>query len=207
LATLRVNATALPAAPIGDSASLAVGELVIAIGNPLGFRGALSTGIVHALGPLPGLGARSWVQADVRLAPGNSGGPLANARGEVIGINTMIAGSIALAIPSNKAARFAGGGRAPALGVVLRPVALATDGMRRLGLLLLEVGSGTPAACASLIPGDVLTAADGRPFRSPSDLPEALAASSGRLRLQFLRGARGPVRETTVVLATRAEAA
>jgi len=93
------------------------------VGNPLGFIGALTTGVVHALGPLRGVGRQAWVQAAVRLAPGNSGGPLANARGQVIGVNTMIAGGgLALAVPSNAVAEFLRrGATRPALGITVRP--------------------------------------------------------------------------------------
>jgi serine protease Do len=101
LALLKVASLGLPAAELGDSASLKPGQIVLAVGNPLGFVGAMSTGVVHAVGPLYGAGSNNWVQADVNLAPGNSGGPLADARGHVIGINTMIANGLALAIPSN----------------------------------------------------------------------------------------------------------
>src|ERR1700687_4711005 len=101
LAALRIGATSLPSASVADSSRVRPGELAIAIGNPLGFVGALTTGVIHAVGPLRGLGPRSWAQADVRLAPGNSGGPLADAQGRVIRIKTMIAGRLALAIPSN----------------------------------------------------------------------------------------------------------
>lgn len=80
LAALRVDATNLPAATIGDSDALKVGELVLAVGNPLGFVGAVTTGIIHATALLP----RRWVEADIRLAPGNSGGALADAQGRVI---------------------------------------------------------------------------------------------------------------------------
>src|ERR1039458_899693 len=82
LATLKVEAGGLPAATFGDSGALRVGELVMAIGNPMGFIGALQDGVVHALGSLAGFGRQSWVLADVRLAPGNSGGPLADAYGD-----------------------------------------------------------------------------------------------------------------------------
>src|SRR5437879_2491601 len=99
LAILRLPACDLPAAPLGDSNQLRVGELVIAIGNPLGFMGALTAGIVHAVGPVPGLGPRKWIQAGVRLAPGNSGGPLADASGNVIGVNTMVARRLRVAAP------------------------------------------------------------------------------------------------------------
>ncbi|OLB39032.1 MAG: hypothetical protein AUH11_05200 [Acidobacteria bacterium 13_2_20CM_57_17] len=76
LAALRISADSLPAASPADSSQLRPGELAIAIGNPMGFVGALTTGVIHAIGPLPALGSQTWVQASVRLAPGNSGGPL-----------------------------------------------------------------------------------------------------------------------------------
>lgn len=101
LALLKIGTLGLPAAKLGDSASVKPGQLVLAVGNPLGFVGAISTGVIHTVGPLYGAGSNNWVQADVRLAPGNSGGPLTDAKGDVIGINTMIAHGLALAIPSN----------------------------------------------------------------------------------------------------------
>lgn len=99
LAALVVDATGLPAAEIGDSSALRVGELVVAVGNPLGLVRALSAGLVHAVD-------RRAIQADLRLAPGNSGGPLADARGRVVGLNAMIVGGLAVAVPSNEARRF-----------------------------------------------------------------------------------------------------
>lgn len=100
LALIHIASSDLPVAEIGDSASLRSGELVLAIGNPLGMPGAAAFGTIHAAGPL-GFGARkNWIQADIRLAPGNSGGILADAAGRVIGINTMIFHGIGLAIPS-----------------------------------------------------------------------------------------------------------
>ena len=103
LALLRVLGTGIPAASVGDSAP--VGSLVAAVGHPLGVRGALSVGVVHAVGPIRPDG-RSWIQADVRLARGNSGGPLADASGQVIGLNAMVVGPLALAIPMREVARF-----------------------------------------------------------------------------------------------------
>ncbi len=104
LAALGIDASALPTAELGDSEAVRVGELVIAVGNPLGLDGALTTGVVHAAGRGP---ARSpFIAADLALAPGNSGGPLADARGRVIGINAMVAGGLALAIPSRAVQRF-----------------------------------------------------------------------------------------------------
>src|SRR5215475_8693942 len=106
LAELKVGETGLPAATAGDSAAVRPGELVIAVGSPLGFAGALSTGVVHSIGPLPGMGRQSWIRAGVRLAPGNSGGPLANAQGQVIGINTAIDNGLGVAVPANAAVEF-----------------------------------------------------------------------------------------------------
>jgi serine protease Do len=100
LAMVRIKASGLPEATVGDSNALRVGELVIAVGNPLGFIGAASTGMVH------GFNNRAWIVSQLRLAPGNSGGPLANARGEMIGINTLIAGGLAYAIPSQTVNQF-----------------------------------------------------------------------------------------------------
>ena len=120
LAALEVEADDLPAATIGDSDAVRVGELVLAIGNPFGLIGAVTTGIIHSIGAS---GSQGWLQADVRLAPGNSGGPLADARGRVLGINSMIVKGLALAVPSNAVELFlrAKGGERLYLGVTIRP--------------------------------------------------------------------------------------
>ena len=99
LAVLRIAETDLVPVAVRDAATLAPGELVVAVGNPFGLVGALSTGLVQRCN------AR-WVIADVRLAPGNSGGPLADACGRVVGINSMVAGGLALAVPSNAVRQF-----------------------------------------------------------------------------------------------------
>ncbi|HMC60061.1 MAG TPA: trypsin-like peptidase domain-containing protein, partial [Candidatus Solibacter sp.] len=148
LATLRIGATDLETASPGDSDRLRPGELAIAIGNPLGFAGALSTGVIHSIGKLPGMGSQRWIRAAVQLAPGNSGGPLANAQGQVVGINTAIVNGLGVAVPGNAALDFLRRGPRPSLGVVLRPVSQ--------GLLLLEVEPNGAAAAASLRAGDIL---------------------------------------------------
>jgi serine protease Do len=175
------------------------GEALIAVGNPLGFRGAVSTGVAHGEAAVRGLGRGRWVQAAVRLAPGNSGGPLADRNGEVVGINTMVvSGGLALAIPSAAVGEFVRNGGAPRMGVTLRPVRLKGS---RFGLLILNVDAGSPAARASLMRGDVLVGAAGTVFRETEDLADALAgASSGMLRLRFLRGDQNREREVTVLL-------
>jgi serine protease Do len=193
VAVLQVEASGLPAAACGDSNALRVGELVIAVGNPLGFSGAASTGVVHNLNS--GFEDR-WVISQLRLAPGNSGGPLGNAHGEVVGINTMVAGGLAFSIPSQDVAAFL---CAPVrtearLGVVVEPV-LMDRARQQLGLLVLEVIPGSAAQRASLLQGDILVGAGGQRFRSIRDLEVGIRANSqGILELQFRRGASENVR-------------
>jgi serine protease Do len=212
IASLRVRASNLPAASIGNSSRLRAGELAIAIGNPLGFVGALTTGVIHSVGPVPGLGPQQWVQAGVRLAPGNSGGPLADAAGRVIGINTMVAWKLALAIPSDSVVDFLAGGTSNRqasenwLGVTLYPVQVPRNGSRAaktFGLVVLHVEPESPAARASLLPGDILLGAGDKPFSVLEDLSRALRGDGPRtLRLEFLRGDYARVRRVTVQLAS-----
>ena len=129
LLRLRDAPDDLPTAPVGDSDALRVGELVYAVGHPWGRLGAVTAGIVSGLGAARGPGGGSsvrYVQSDVALAPGNSGGPLLNAGGELVGINAMIFGRLALSVPSNAArAWMAGACRPrPRLGVGVLPVEL-----------------------------------------------------------------------------------
>lgn len=164
LAALRVDAVGLPAAAVGDSDRLRVGEIVLAVGNPLGLTGAVATGIVHAISP----DRPSWVRADIRLLPGNSGGPLVNTRGEVIGINSMVAGGLGMAVPSNAVRRFLGG-RA-VLGITAQPVLVPSGDGERLGFLVLAVEPDGAAASAGMLLGDVLIGVDGVWFTRPSDI-------------------------------------
>jgi len=207
LAALRISANSLPAACPADSSQLRPGELAIAIGNPLGFVGALTTGVIHAIGPLRALGSQTWVQATVRLAPGNSGGLLADARGHVIGVNTMVAGRLALAIPSNAVRDFlAAGPRSAWLGVSVHPVRLPRANGLKFGLVLLEVEPGSPSAQASLMAGDILLGTEEKPFQSIDDLAKAMDGQGLRLlRLEFLRGDYSRVRRVTVRLGDSSE--
>jgi serine protease Do len=184
LAMLRADQI-VPSAQAGDSNTLRPGQIVLAVGNPMGFVGALSTGVIHGRGPVRGLGSQTWVQADVRLAPGNSGGPLADAEGRVIGINTMIAGRLALAVPSNDVAAFLSHGRV-SLGVVLREIP-------QRGLLILEVAANSPAARASLLPGDLLVGIDADRLHDEIDRREVLV-------LRFTRGGNLAIREVVMRL-------
>jgi serine protease Do len=104
LAALRIMASGLPAAAPGRFDGLRPGELVAALGHPYGVADALSLGVIHEL--TRDHGRPAWIRADVRLAPGNSGGPLADVTGRVLGINTLIAGGLGFAIPSPVVAGF-----------------------------------------------------------------------------------------------------
>jgi serine protease Do len=192
LAALRIMAQGLEGVTPGDSAALRAGEVVLAIGNPLGFAGALSTGVVHSIGALPGMGRQRWIRADVRLAPGNSGGPLANARGHVIGINTAIMNGLGVAAPVSSALDFLRRGGQPSLGVTLNSTPH--------GLLILEVNPGGAAALSALREGDLLLC-------SLDELSDALDSGNDVIHLRFLRGDRERVREVAVRLGVRAEAA
>jgi serine protease Do len=202
LAVLRISTKDLTPVNLANSEELRIGELVIAVGNPLGFMGAVTTGIVHGIGRRPGLGPTRWIQADVQLAPGNSGGPLADARGKVVGVNTMVAGGLGLAVPANAVARMLAGElpQAP-LGVAMRPAPIRIKGVERLGLILLEVNKGGAAEYASLRVGDVLIGLEGQPLRALDELEQALEGAGERLlRLQFVRGDPSKTRSVTVRL-------
>ncbi len=161
LALIRIDARNLPAATVRDPAEVRVGEVLVAVGHPLGVPNALTLGIAHAA---VGTGSRRFVQADLRLAPGNSGGPLADVHGRVVGINSMVvAGGVALAVPSDDVQRFAAAANAPArLGVHLAPVRLR-DG--RGGLLILAIEPDSRAERAGLLVGDVVLAAGAERLR------------------------------------------
>jgi serine protease Do len=198
LAELAVEATDLPATPVGDSDLLRVGQLVVAAGNPLGVVGAVATGIVHAIAPFQH-GVRDWVRADIRLLPGNSGGPLADAHGRVIGINSMVAGGLGLAVPSNVVSRFLRHrGRRPQIGVTTQPVLVPVNGTRVTGLLVLEVRPGSPADEAGIAMGDVLVGVSGRLFRGPRDLAALQVDWGDTLRLDLVRAGTLSYAEVTV---------
>jgi serine protease Do len=198
LALLRLEEAPgdLPANPIGDSDNLRVGELVYAIGHPWGRLGAVTAGIVSGLGVARGPGGRArYVQSDVALAPGNSGGPLLNARGEVVGINAMIFGRLALSIPSNAAgAWLAGAGqRRPRLGVRVLPVELPAS-LRRAnreaaeaGLMVAVVEEG-PGGRAGLLVGDVLLGVGDETPDDAETLLDEIARAGDAVRLRVMRG-------------------
>lgn len=207
LATLKVEATDLPSANIGNSDALRVGELVLAVGNPFHLIGALTTGIIHSLGSGDTSSRQRWVMADIHLAPGNSGGPLADAQGRVIGINSMIVGGLGFAVPSNAVERFLqrSEARPPYLGVTIQPVVVTLGYGRVLGLLVLEVQSHSLAQQAGFLIGDVLIGVNGQLLRTPHDLIETLsdAGSEELLSLDILRG--GTRISRSVIMGSKSE--
>src|SRR5918998_6102763 len=200
----------LPAIPVGDSDKLRVGELVYAIGHPWGRLGAVTAGIVSGLEVARGPGGRArYLRSDVALAPGNSGGPLLNARGEVVGINAMIFGRLALSIPSNAAsAGPPGRGRGPRLGVRILPVeipaSLRGPGVPEEGLIVAALEAGSPAEKAGLLVGDVLLGTEEGAV-DPESLLDAIAGAGEIVRLRLMRG--GKISVVDVTLGTSGRAA
>jgi serine protease Do len=209
LAALQADACDLAALPWGDSSNLKVGQLVLAVGNPLGESRAVTAGIVSGVGAgvVGGhLRLKEAVQANITLLPGNSGGPLADAQGRVVGINSMVMGpGVAIAVPANTVKRFlaerAPGG--PVLGVAGQPVELPSE-PEGGGVLIAEVVDGSAAEAAGLLIGDVLLTVDGLPARNGDELLHALTARrpGEPRRLAVLRGGRR--RELTAVPRPRA---
>lgn len=207
LAMLRLRedpAEDLPTPPVGDSDALRVGELVFAVGHPWGRRGTVTAGIVSGLGSVERpFGRARYVQSDAYVAPGNSGGPLVNARGEVIGVNAMVSGGLSLAVPSNTAGAWASGGvrtgrrSRSRLGVRVQeavlPASYRDQAGQGTGLVIAGVASGGPASRAGLLVGDVLLSVAGEPVEDAASLRDALARAGDPVRLRVMRG--GEVRE------------
>jgi serine protease Do len=198
----------LPAAPVGDSDALRVGELVYAIGHPWGSVGAVSAGIVGGVGELRGRGSSTrYVRSDVALAPGNSGGPLLNSRGEVVAINAMIFGLMALSIPSNEAQAWVAGERRPRLGIRVLPVELPAFLRREAGtagLVIAGVETGGAADRAGLLVGDVLLAIAGKPLGEAGTLLETMAHAGDVVSLRVMRGGKIMVMEVRLEESGRA---
>ncbi len=204
LALLSVPGLHAPTVSLGDSDRLRPGTPVFAVGNPLGFVGAVSSGAIYSTGPLRSINGLPWdlhwIQADIRLAPGNSGGPLATLDGQVVGVNTMIiAGGLSLAVPSRAAEAFLRSlQNGPKLGVTVRPVQTRAG---QFGLLILELAQGGAAEAASLIPGDILIGANDVQFRYIEDLEPALYRTRGATAtLSFYRGSGSTLRQVAVQL-------
>jgi serine protease Do len=195
LAVLRADARDLAAATLGDAERLRVGQLVVAIGNPNGFAGSVTAGVVSALGRSLPAGSRGAVriidnviQTDAALNPGNSGGALVNGRGEVVGVNTAVAGvGLGLAVPVNEATRRIIGvlmtdGRVwrAYLGIAGGPRPLPprvrTELSMRTAVEVVSVVEGSPAERAGLRPEDLIVSLDGTPTATVDDVQRLMVA-------------------------------
>jgi S1-C subfamily serine protease len=218
LAVLRVPASGLPSADLGDSAALRVGQLVVAIGNPLGFQATVTAGVISALGR--GLRAQTGrlidnvIQTDAALNPGNSGGPLVDSGGTVIGINTAIIAfsqGICFAIPSNTArwvtAQLVRDGRVRRayLGVVGQTTEFGRAAMLRhhlgasTGVRVVEVQPDSAASRAGLRAADIIVRLGGARIASADDLQRALgpAAIGASIPIEAVREGEVRVAEVT----------
>jgi S1-C subfamily serine protease len=208
LAVVRAATNGLPVAELGDSDTLRVGQLVIAIGNPFGFQSTVSTGVVSALGRAmrspSGRLIESIIQTDVPLNPGNSGGPLVDTRGRVIGVNTAIirpAQGISLAIPVKTASWVIGEllthGKVRraylGLGAQARPIRPAAQRQFQLPqptvLQVLTLEKGGPAEKAGVKEGDLLLGLEGKPVGSVDDVHRLLTdvPAGSHIQLDILR--------------------
>jgi serine protease Do len=193
IAVVKIDAPGLPAVKLGDPAQVRVGEWVLAIGSPFGFENTATVGIVSATSrSLPDGTYVPFIQTDAAVNPGNSGGPLFNARGEVIGINSQIFSrsggyqGIAFAIPINVASQVKeqlvknGKVERGRIGVAIQEVSqqLAESfGLDRpQGALVSSVEKGGPAEKAGLQPGDVILAVDGKKIERSAEVPPLVAA-------------------------------
>lgn len=217
VALIKIDAQGLPRVTIGDPAKLEVGEWVAAIGSPFGFENSVTAGIISAKGRLlPDESSVPFIQTDVAVNPGNSGGPLFNLRGEVVGINSIIySGSggymgLSFATPIDVAMKVAAELRAHGrvirgrLGVRIQELTsdlAASFGLKSTaGALVSTVEKGSPAEKAGLLLGDVILKVDGKPVESSSDLPQMIAATApgNIIKLEVWR--RGAAKELTVTV-------
>ncbi len=206
VAVLKVDAAGLPAVKIGDPRQLEVGDPVLAIGSPFGFEQTATQGIVSAKGrSLPGDSFVPFIQTDAAVNPGNSGGPLFDGSGKVIGINAQIYSQdggfqgLAFAIPIDVALRVRdqivtdGQVRHARLGVTLQdlsqPLAESFGLKTPQGALISSVAPGSAAKGADLKPGDVITQIDGQPVQAAGDVSSriGMAAPGDRVRLSVWR--------------------
>jgi serine protease Do len=196
LAVLRVDAKSLVAAPIGISSDLMIGETVVAVGNPFGLSGTVTTGVISALGrSVPsqeqGRTFTDFIQTDASINPGNSGGPLLNIEGKVVGINVAIyanAQGIGFAIPVDRARKVIedllryGAVHSAWIGAVT--ATLTPEEARRQslpiarGAIIVRVFEGSPAAAAGLRPGDIITSVNGRAVDSRESFSTATATAT-----------------------------
>jgi S1-C subfamily serine protease len=215
LAVLRARGEVPPPVILGDAARLRVGQLVVALGNPLGLAGSVTAGIVSALGrSLPTRAGRvvdEVIQTDAALNPGNSGGALADSSGRVVGVNTAVAGiGLGLAVPVNGTTRTIistlmthGRVRRAWLGVAGAqsplPPPLVTRLGRRTGLRVAQIIAGSPAASAGLRVGDVVVAVDGRAAATSTELQRLMVEDAIGRRMEITVWRNGALVDVLVV--------
>jgi S1-C subfamily serine protease len=213
LAVLRIATGGLTTVELGDADALRVGQLVVAVGSPLGFSGTVTAGVVSALGrSLPTNDGRisrlveNVIQTDAALHPGNSGGALADSRAQVVGVNTAVVGApigqgLGLAVPINATTRgiismlmSEGRVRRSYLGLVggVRPLPprVAAELGRNNGVEVTEILPDSPAAAAGLRPEDIVVAIDGQSVSGVGDLQAAMTGTriQKRVDLEIVRG-------------------
>ncbi|SFM10194.1 DegQ family serine endoprotease [Variovorax sp. OV329] len=217
IAVLKVEAKNLPVVTLGSVNDLNVGEWVLAIGSPYGFENTVTAGVVSAKGrSLPDDSAVPFIQTDVAVNPGNSGGPLFNARGEVVGINSQIYSrtggfqGLSFAIPIDLATKIKdkivanGKVEHAKLGVAVQEVNQTLADSFKLdspqGALVANVEKGGPADKAGLQTGDVIRKVDGKPVVSSGDLPAAISLSSPGDKVQLEIWRNGGIKEISAQL-------
>jgi serine protease Do len=218
LALIKIDATGLPAVKFGDPNRLKVGEWVVAIGSPFGFENSVTAGIVSAKGrSLPQENYVPFIQTDVAVNPGNSGGPLFNLKGEVVGINSQIYSrtggfmGLSFAIPidvANQVAqqlRTSGRVTRGRIGVVIQAMTkelVESFGLSKVqGALVNSVEKGGPAEKAGIEPGDVILQFDGKPVGSSEDLPRLVGAVKPGTRVTVQVWRNKQTREVQVTVA------
>jgi len=215
VALIKIDATGLPSLTLGDSRSIRVGQWVLAIGSPFGLENTVTAGIVSAKSRETGE-YLPFIQTDVAVNPGNSGGPLINTRGEVIGINSQIlsgsGGSIGIsfAIPIDEVmrvveqlkttGRVSRGRLGVQIGEVSKDVAEAIGLGRPQGALVGRVEPGAPAEKAGVLAGDIILRFDGRAIERSSDLPRAVGDTKPGTRSMLTIWRKGVTREIPVVV-------
>lgn len=217
IAVIKINASKLPTVAIGDPDKLRVGEAVVAIGSPFGFENSVTSGIVSAKGrALPSESYVPFIQTDVAVNPGNSGGPLFNLKGEVVGVNSHIYSrsggyqGLSFAIPIDLAMEVATQIKSTGkvsrgwLGVVIQEVSsdLAESfGLDRpRGALIAEVQEGSPAAKGGLMVSDVVLKFDGKPIESSGDLPRIVGNTKPGTKAVMQVWRKGGLKDLSLVI-------
>jgi len=222
IAVLKIEGKNLPVVALGSTNDLKVGEWVLAIGSPYGFENTVTAGVVSAKGrSLPDDSAVPFIQTDVAVNPGNSGGPLFNSRGEVVGINSQIYSrtggfqGLSFAIPIDLATKIkdkivaTGKVEHAKLGVVVQEVNQSLADSFKLdtpeGALVADVEKGGPADKAGLQTGDVIRKIEGKPVVSSGDLPAAISLASPGDKVQLEVWRKGSMQEITARLGNAAD--